>query len=292
VELSLVCCVNRREVFEDCVIRSLERRGAIRRIEILCIDNCTNRWSVPQALNLGLDRAQAPVIVFCHQDVWMPEGWLDRSLSQMALIERTDPRWGVAGVMGVGFDGAFAGHVKDPHTNRPFGRLPRKVQSLDEVCLMIRRTSGLRFDENLGGYHFYGADLCLQARMKGMECYAVDAPVGHLSGGRCDESFCEMARRFCAKWHTVPLAPSVVETTCGVFPVGEGVKVFLLTQLLRLRRKLWRRLQRRGNKLTGERFRTRGYFVSTVSRDEKAIRDHIQRQEQEDRPLDQMNMFD
>ena len=36
----------------------------------------------------------------------------------------------------------------------------------------------------------------------------------------------------------------------------------------------------------------RGYFVSTVGRDEKAIREYIQRQEQEDRWLDQMKMFD
>jgi len=32
--------------------------------------------------------------------------------------------------------------------------------------------------------------------------------------------------------------------------------------------------------------------VSTVGRDEKMIREYIQRQEQEDRRLDQMKMFD
>jgi putative transposase len=43
---------------------------------------------------------------------------------------------------------------------------------------------------------------------------------------------------------------------------------------------------------TGEHFWARGYFVSTVGRDKKAIREYIQRQEQEDRRLDQMKMFD
>ena len=42
----------------------------------------------------------------------------------------------------------------------------------------------------------------------------------------------------------------------------------------------------------GEHFWARGYFVSTVGRDEKVIRAYIQRQEQEDRRLDQMKMFD
>ena len=48
----------------------------------------------------------------------------------------------------------------------------------------------------------------------------------------------------------------------------------------------------RQRNFTGEHFWARGYFVSTVGRDEKAIREYIQRQEQEDRRLDQMKMFD
>ena len=48
----------------------------------------------------------------------------------------------------------------------------------------------------------------------------------------------------------------------------------------------------RQRNFTGEHFWARGYFVSTVGRDEKAIREYIQRQEQEDRRLDEMKMFD
>ena len=48
----------------------------------------------------------------------------------------------------------------------------------------------------------------------------------------------------------------------------------------------------RQRNFTGEHFWARGYFVSTVGRDEKVIREYIQRQEQEDRRLDQMQMFD
>ena len=48
----------------------------------------------------------------------------------------------------------------------------------------------------------------------------------------------------------------------------------------------------RRRNFTGQHFWARGYFVSTVGRDEKLIREYIQRQEQEDRRLDQMKMFD
>ena len=42
---------------------------------------------------------------------------------------------------------------------------------------------------------------------------------------------------------------------------------------------------------TGESFWARGYFVSTVGRDEKQIREYIKKQEQEDQRIDQLTML-
>jgi putative transposase len=42
---------------------------------------------------------------------------------------------------------------------------------------------------------------------------------------------------------------------------------------------------------TGESFWARGYFVSTVGRDEKQIREYIKKQDQEDQRIDQLTMF-
>ena len=41
----------------------------------------------------------------------------------------------------------------------------------------------------------------------------------------------------------------------------------------------------------GENFWARGYFVSTVGRDEGAIREYIKKQEREDERLDQLQLF-
>jgi putative transposase len=41
----------------------------------------------------------------------------------------------------------------------------------------------------------------------------------------------------------------------------------------------------------GEQFWARGYFVSTVGRDEKGIREYIEQQEAEDKRLEQLAMF-
>ena len=42
---------------------------------------------------------------------------------------------------------------------------------------------------------------------------------------------------------------------------------------------------------TGQHFWARGYFVSTVGRDESVIREYIQQQELEDQRLDQLNLL-
>ena len=49
-------------------------------------------------------------------------------------------------------------------------------------------------------------------------------------------------------------------------------------------------LGRRQN-FTGQHFWARGYYVSTVGRDEATIRQYIQKQEAEDQRLDQLNIF-
>ena len=43
---------------------------------------------------------------------------------------------------------------------------------------------------------------------------------------------------------------------------------------------------------TGMKFWARGYFVSTVGRDEKMIREYIKRQSKEDEKVEQLTIFD
>jgi putative transposase len=47
----------------------------------------------------------------------------------------------------------------------------------------------------------------------------------------------------------------------------------------------------RKRNFVGQHFRARGYWVSTVGRDEAVIRDYIRQQEQEDTRMDQMGLW-
>src|SRR6056297_2796797 len=48
---------------------------------------------------------------------------------------------------------------------------------------------------------------------------------------------------------------------------------------------------KRARNFTGEHFWARGYFVSTVGRDEEVIRDYIRKQEEDDRRIDQLELL-
>lgn len=47
----------------------------------------------------------------------------------------------------------------------------------------------------------------------------------------------------------------------------------------------------RKKNFTGQKFLARGYHVSTVGRDEEVIRNYIRHQEDEDRRIDQLNLY-
>ena len=52
-----------------------------------------------------------------------------------------------------------------------------------------------------------------------------------------------------------------------------------------------RRYAERKRNFVGQSFWARGYFVSTVGRDEDVIREYIRHQEQEDRRVDQLKLI-
>ena len=133
--------------------------------------------SAAVAYNEALDRAKNDIVVFAHQDVIFPEAWMSQLDKTLENLHVTDPNWGVLGCWGATRDGQARGCVYAPGPGllgNPFGS-PRIVQTLDEIVLILRRSSGLRFDQNLPHFHFYGTDICLRAAEMGKRNYAIPA---------------------------------------------------------------------------------------------------------------------
>jgi len=178
--------------------------------------------SAAQAYNTGLKAATAEAIVFVHQDVFFPEGWFESVSQAIAAISVRDPDWGVLGVFGISLSGEGVGHLYSTGLQCVLGHAfdkPIQVCSLDEVVLIMRRSSGLQFDENLSGFHLYGADICLAAQRKGLNCYAISAFCVHNSNGHAllPRSYLQAASYVRRKWRAdLPIrTPCMVITRWG-----------------------------------------------------------------------------
>ena len=133
--------------------------------------------SAAKAYNEAIDRSTNDLIVFAHQDVVFPASWLADLQRALESLQRTDPSWGVLGCYGEPLTDFGRGFIYSGDLGilgKPFDG-PAPVQTLDEVVLVLRKSSGLRFDQDLPHFHFYGADICMAAAAHGMKSYAISA---------------------------------------------------------------------------------------------------------------------
>ena len=199
--------------------------------EVIVVKGCP---SAADGLNLAFERAQREWIACVHQDVFLPRGWDRLVTEQLKEAERRFGPIGVAGVYGVGeaiitddprqpLGAERIGWVNDRgRVLRDGPELPARVATLDEIVLVMRRNSGLRFDPELG-FHLYGADICLQAREQGLAVVALAAPCDHNSRSvGLPEAFFASAEVFARKCsHRLPVA-----TSCVI--IDKGGEVYLL----------------------------------------------------------------
>ncbi len=140
--------------------------------------------SASKAYNDAIDKAQGEFLIFTHQDMIFPEQWLAELDQALGYLEDQDPNWGVLGCYGETQNDGGRGYLFQPAwgvMGAPFDR-PAPVRTLDEIVLVLRKSSGLRFDDHLPHFHLYGTDLCLRAESMGMTNYAVSAFCIHNTG--------------------------------------------------------------------------------------------------------------
>ncbi len=197
-EVSIICCVSRPDIFARCLLQSINDNRHAHDIEIIPVFNDGNRYSASNALNIGIDASRSDLLVFVHQDVRLLDGWFDQ-LTQ--VLEDLPDDYAIVGSAGIALEygridigrwgGAIArdtvavGSVWDTDDNLnqpPYWKgitATAKVHCADECLLVLNKRTGLRFDSQFTGFHFYGVDLCLQARAAAYGVYCSHLPIIH-----------------------------------------------------------------------------------------------------------------
>ncbi len=174
--------------------------------------------SAALAYNDALDKSVTDLVVFAHQDLFFPENWIDRVIDSVNFLNATDPSWGVLGCFGVSAAGTHHGRIYSAGLGTIGTSIdqPTCIQTLDEIVLIMRKSSGLRFDNALSGFHFYGADICMQASERGMRSYAIPAFCVHNTQMPLvlPPEFYQCYWQFKRKWwHRLPIHTSCIKVT-------------------------------------------------------------------------------
>lgn len=228
--ITFVAAVNDEEVFRLNVLAS-PVFAAGHRHEILA------RRGYPSAglaYNDALGLAKNDIVVFLHQDVYLPDKWDERLIGDIEQLESSGCNWGVLGCFGISIEGQPAGHVYSNGLNSELGGACRPVpaQSLDEMVLIFRKSRGLRFDPALRHFHLYGTDICLEAGKRGYRNFVVCNFCVHnsLPVRRLPSEFWRCVSYLVLKWKSrLPVKTCCIMLLPSIFRM----------QLMRFRLELW-----------------------------------------------------
>lgn len=197
-DYSVITCISKPDVYETCLLDSINKSRGRFDIEIIPIINNANLYSASNALNVGIDAAKSNNLIFVHQDVRLLGDWF-QTLSN--IIDNVPDDWGILGSAGIDLqysrkdigrwggakevDTVAVGTVYDSDESLEIGpywngaKDITKSHCADECLFVLNKKTGLRFDTQFTGFHFYGVDICLQARAAAYSVYCAHLPIIH-----------------------------------------------------------------------------------------------------------------
>ena len=183
-DISFVTCVNNMTQYRNYVVGSLFKNKTGKTYEVIPVLNFDNPHSAAGALNIGIEKARGDIVVLCHQDVLFYENWVEMLFERITEVETRTKKWGVLGTAGISKRDDTIGVVHNMKGNLQWQSSKRAkvypVQTVDEHCMVIRKSSGLKFDaKTFDGFHFYGPDICLTALSQGFMNFGILCPLVH-----------------------------------------------------------------------------------------------------------------
>jgi len=190
--------------------------------ELVVIDNSNNGYSIFSAYNTGLLLSQYPYLCFVHEDVeFVTSDWGSKVIQHLLT-----PNIGFIGVAGgravlrVPYDWSSFDSMRNiinshyTHNNKRVDEKtlrPAKPQNIKEECVVLDGVflcankslfDKISFDEQLGGFHCYDMDICLQAAKNQYQNYMIfDIDLRHFSLGNFNKSYIEAILSLHRKWN-------------------------------------------------------------------------------------------
>lgn len=223
--ISIIICSRTHDILNELRQNIAETIGCD--YELVVIDNSENRYSIFEAYNEGIRRANGEILCFMHNDVlFHSTGWGNAIINHF----KEDDQIGLVGFAGTHFlpdtpmywySSPFVsqrnlnndqGCVEEHFHEDWFGeRNIIEVVAVDGFCFFARKNlfGGITFDEETyKGFHLYDMDICMQVIQLGYKvCVCRDVLAEHAwseskqYSKQGAELFTENLEYFTNKWH-------------------------------------------------------------------------------------------
>jgi hypothetical protein len=221
-KLTFVCCFRDPKRYSKS-IASISNSNCGFEFDLNGFDNSKNKTDCYSVLRQALLNSSSDFMVWMHDDVCLNQNDVKSLLSEIEAVISKFPSAAVFGIAGK--DNLFfrgQGHFYSSSGEEKWGFDERRpISSLDECFLVIKNGLGIELDSTLKGFHFYGTELCLQARQLGYSCHVIDFPISHSSDGSLDKSFFE-AKKIYEQHVLKRYGPLFISTTCTVLYSGKS----------------------------------------------------------------------
>ena len=227
--------------------------------EYLYIDNSeSNRFDAFSGYNLFLLEARGDFIVLCHQDILLLEDGRAELEQRLGELMLHDPEWALCGNAGGLSFARRAVHISDRFgENQFYGHFPARATALDENFIVVRRESNLALSQDLLGFHFYGADLCIVADFLGRSAWVIDFHLRHKGLATTGANFYRLREDAARKYQRAFRSRWIVTTVTYFFVSGSPFVSRLLTSrglvipmVIRYVAEFFRRMQSDQRKIT------------------------------------------
>ena len=167
--------------------------------------------SLTECYNQGLDNTKNKIVVFCHDDIFLKDGWGKKIIRH---FEKTDYGiLGMAGTTDMGKTGCWwedqskmIGIVSHSHQGKTwenrysenFGEEIIETVILDGLFFVVDRNKLIHhFDEDFKGFHFYDLSFCLPNYLDGVDLGVItNIRVTHMSIGETNDMWEENKKLF------------------------------------------------------------------------------------------------
>lgn len=216
-----ICTLVTNENEYQRMFQSFLQAGFDDQTEYLYIDNsqAQSQTDAYTGLNQLIAKSKGTYIILCHQDV-ICKDTAAHLKACIETIDKIDPQWAVLGnAGGISIKKYSKYFINGKSELEHIPPVPAKVQTLDENFLVLKKSANLGFSCDLAGFHFYGADICLQAAFRGYKCYTIPFLVQHMSFGNMDNRYFQAQKAFIKKYNLL-LKSKAIQTTCSRFVVS------------------------------------------------------------------------